>query len=158
MALITLTGGALWQWDTSRSVAVAGDAAVEVHFALEGAGEAYCTEVSDGLAEIPNVLLVAGRDIVAWASDGENTLGMVRLAVHRRAKPPTYAYSATEIKSVESIAGDVVATALASLSYNDLNDLPTIEEVQVVGDLLLTDFGLERIEDEEITEAFEAAI
>ena len=80
--------------------------------------------------------------------------------------------SGTAYKTIEaseeivSEYADVIMQILLKLStvesgatsYNDLNDLPTIEGVTVAGDLLLTDFGLDVLTDDEITEAFEAAI
>lgn len=153
--IVTLDGGALWQWDIGRTVTL--HAGTEAHFALEGAEESYTTlPDDDGHAEVPNVLTQAGRDIAVWASDGEQTVGAARIVVRRRAKPSGYAYTATDVESVESIATDIVQAALAELQYADLNGLPTIEGTAVVGDLTWEDFGLLGITTEEITAIFES--
>lgn len=155
---IVLLGGDLWQWDSGRQVAVP-SGATALHTALVGDETAYSTVPDDGVADIPNVLLQSGQPISAWASDGERTIAAAKLPVRQRAKPPEYIYTATDVEAVETIVEDAVAKAVADLEldYGSLTGLPTIEEVPVVGDLVMADFGSEPMGPAEISAAFDAA-
>ena len=126
---IVPTEGGLWQWDVGRQAKVP-DGATMLHCALTGSDEAYATEVADGVADVPNVLLQDGGDIDAWATDGSRTIGAGRLRVHRRAKPPEYVYTATEVESIETVVAEALEKALAALELTpeDIDLYPLTDE------------------------------
>ena len=134
---IVPTEGELWQWDIDRRARMP-DGATMLHCALSGSDEAYATEVADGSADIPNVLLQDGGDIDAWATDGSRTIGAGKLRVHKRARPPEYVYTATDVWSVEAVVSEAVGAAIAALTPGDI--------------------GLEPLTDEEVAAAYEEGI
>ena len=103
----------IYQWDVSRTVDV--DADCEVHFALQGEPQALVVASTLGKANIPNILLQDGRDIIAWEVQEDKTLETKRIAVMRRAKPADYVYTETETITFETLVAEVreaVAKAL----------------------------------------------
>ena len=103
----------IYQWDVSRTVDV--DTDCEVHFALQGEPQALVIASALGKAEIPNILLQDGRDIIAWKVQEDKTVETKRIAVMRRAKPADYVYTETEIITFETLVAEVreaVAKAL----------------------------------------------
>ena len=124
---IVPTEGELWQWDTDRQARVP-DGATMLHCALSGSDEAYATEVADGVADIPNMLLQDGGDIDAWATDGSRTIGAGKLRVHKRTRPPEYVYTATEVESIETVVAEALEAALADLTPEDIDLHPLTDE------------------------------
>lgn len=144
---ISVVDGPLWQWDLNRTVVVPPDAEI-VHFCITGAQSVYGVEPEDGIADIPNLLLQQGKSIECWASDSERTLAHARLSVKVRAKPSDYLYTSTEIATVQSL----IDAALEDLSYEDLNDLPILEGVTIIGSQTVEDFGIIQLTEDEIAE------
>lgn len=153
MATMVINGvipvdGALWQWDKGRKVEVP-KGTVEVHSALEGGDVGWVTLPDEDLqADIPNLLLQSGKALEIYTTDGDQTRTFTRLHVNKRPKPENYEYEVTDTESLS----DMIDERLSLLEYADLNNLPTIEGVTVVGDLMLSDFGVESLTDEEIQE------
>lgn len=140
--------GALWQWDVDRKVEVP-KGTVEVHSALEGGDTGWVTLPDEDLqADIPNLLLQSGKALEIYTTDGKQTRTFTRLHVNRRPKPEDYEYKVTDTASLT----DLIDERLALIEYADLNGLPTIEGVTVVGDLMLSDLGVEALGDEDIQE------
>lgn len=96
---ITCYGKPLFQWDTGRSVAVTTAGATEAHFATMRSERAMVVELRDGKADIPSSLLMLGRAIAVWASDGEKTLESAVFKVCPRPKPDDYMHTEDEIKT-----------------------------------------------------------
>lgn len=93
--------GPLYQWDVGRRVFIDGlDPGSEVHFSLKGADRAYVVEPDGEHAPIPNQLLSDGRDVIAYAVCGGQTVASATLMVRRRARPDDYAYEQTEVAVV----------------------------------------------------------
>lgn len=99
MKQIELIGPPLYQWDTGRRVRVSVRGATEAHFAIAGSARALVTPVVGGEAPVPSLLLTAGADIAAWASDGRDTQARAVLRVRPRAKPDGYIYTDDEVKT-----------------------------------------------------------
>ncbi|MDB1835169.1 hypothetical protein PMW71_04950 [Collinsella aerofaciens] len=99
MKQIELIGPPLYQWDTGRCVRVSVRGATEAHFAIAGSARALVTPVVGGEAPVPSLLLTAGADIAAWASDGRDTQARAVLRVRPRAKPDGYIYTDDEVKT-----------------------------------------------------------
>lgn len=128
--MIEPVGGALWQWDTGRSVALP-DGAAEAHYARAGDEEAVCVEADDdGTARVPDSLLQSDAAIVCWAWDGAETVDCARLVPLSRAKPALYAAGDDCATTVESIAADVVAAALAEAGYVTADELADADYVR----------------------------
>lgn len=153
---ISKVGGPYWQWETGRVVSPP-TGIDEVHFAAERSPTDYLVAADDdGNCEVPNVLMQHAGAVRMWACDGTQVVSAATLKVRSRAKPTDYVYTPTEVASVESVATDAVAAALAEgIAYANLQGLPTIEGVTVVGDLTFEDFELTGIGDEEIESLFE---
>ena len=99
----------LWQWDLNRFVTV--DERCEVHFALIGSSEALVVDSTDGKAEIPNILLQDGRDILAWTVVNDRTEEQKYLSVAERARPSDYVYEETDVKRAEQLLQEVTELA-----------------------------------------------
>lgn len=92
----------LWQWDTGRRLKIIGipitEDIVEVHFAIDGSKEADRSlgKAEDGaiIADIPNVLLQAGKNLIAYIYITTETEGFTvckaYIYVKPRAKPNDY--------------------------------------------------------------------
>lgn len=107
----------IYQWDVSRTVDV--DTDCEVHFALQGEPQALVVASALGKAEIPNVLLQDGRDIIAWQVQEDKTVETKRIAVMRRAKPADYVYTETEIITFETLVAEVREAVAKSLEQTE---------------------------------------
>lgn len=92
----------LWQWDTGRRLKIIGipitEDIVEVHFAIDGSKEADRSlgkaEGGAIIADIPNVLLQAGKNLIAYIYITTETEGFTvckaYIYVKPRAKPKDY--------------------------------------------------------------------
>ena len=107
----------IYQWDVSRTVDV--DVDCEVHFALQGELQALVVASALGKAEIPNILLQDGRDIIAWQVQEDKTLETKRIAVMRRAKPADYVYTETETITFETLVAEVREAVAKSLEQTE---------------------------------------
>lgn len=116
MLKIQGTRNYLYQWDLNQKVIVVdNDSVNEVHFVNEGQNDnALIVEVKEDskarYAEIPNILLQSGDNILAYEhceDNGEYTFRKYLLEVIRRPKPADYIYTETEIKSYEVLQADL---------------------------------------------------
>ena len=107
----------IYQWDVSRTVDV--DTDCEVHFALQGEPQALVVASALGKANIPNILLQDGRDIIAWKVQEDKTVETKRIAVMRRAKPADYVYTETETITFETLIAEVREAVAKSLEQTE---------------------------------------
>ena len=96
-----------YQWDLDRQVVVDDPSIVEVHFCNRTNDYALVTEVVNGVANVPNILLQSGFDIRVFAYDGEATLYEKTFKVIPRTRPSDYTYTETEIKSYEYLENKI---------------------------------------------------
>jgi hypothetical protein len=89
----------LYQWDIDRQVIIDDPSIVEVHFCNRTDDCSLVTEVVDGRANVPNILLQSSFDIRVFAYDGKATMHDKKFNVIARTKPADYTYTETEIKS-----------------------------------------------------------
>ena len=141
MLKIQGTRNYLYQWDLNQKVIVVdNDSVNEVHFANEGQNDnALTVEVKEDskarYAEIPNILLQSGDNIVAYEhceDNGEYTFRKYPLEVIRRPKPADYVYTETEIKSYEALQADLDKKIDAPQTAQ-VGEVLTVEEVDEDG-------------------------
>lgn len=169
--MISTLGGEVWQWDLGRRVEVTEAADSQVHFARKGSTtDAVAVEAKalcDGriVADIPNFLLQDGSDLEAWVWRSNRTQEYLPIKVKKRNRPPNYIYEPTKIVTFEELTKEVrdrldaFGEELEHIDYNQLENLPTIEGVEVKGDLLMKDFGADTVvspmSDDDIDEMFD---
>lgn len=141
MLKIQGTRNYLYQWDLNQKVIVVdNDSVNEVHFANEGQNDnALTVEVKEDskarYAEIPNILLQSGDNIVAYEhceDNGEYTFRKYLLEVIRRPKPADYVYTETEIKSYEALQADL-DKKIDAPQVAKVGEVLTVEEVDEEG-------------------------
>lgn len=93
----------MYQWDLDRQVIVEDNSIVEVHFCNRTGDCSLVTEVVDGLANIPNILLQSSFDIRVFGYDGKATRYDEVFKVKPRSQPADYMYTETVVKSIEEI-------------------------------------------------------
>lgn len=106
--MLTLNDGRseLWQWDTSRKLAVDADCS-QVHFSNKVFGRSIDVDVVDGVAVIPDILLQTDKDLNVWAFVGTAENGYTKISktfkVNWRNKPADYVFTPPEQTSLEEI-------------------------------------------------------
>ena len=93
----------LYQWDLDRQVIVDDKSIVEVHFCNRTDECSLVTEVIDGKANIPNILLQNSFDIRVFGYDGKATLHDKTFKVKPRTRPSEYVYTETEVRSYDEL-------------------------------------------------------
>lgn len=141
MLKIQGTRNYLYQWDLNQKVIVVdNDSVNEVHFVNEGQNDnALIVEVKEDskarYAEIPNILLQSGDNIIAYEhceDNGEYTFRKYLLEVIRRPKPADYVYTETEIKSYEALQADL-DKKIDAPQVAQVGEVLTVEEVDAEG-------------------------
>lgn len=162
---IELIGSTLYQWDFNRHVLLHEDVPF-VSFAtksviqpgVDGMALTVPTTNNNGIitAPIPNQLLVYGKDLICYITDGEKTTGQLVLVVKQRPRPSNYVFTQTEVETVESLKRWVKDTldSFVIESYENLSDLPSIQGTTLIGELGLEDIGVEFPSVEEIESLF----
>lgn len=97
----------LYQWDLNQEVVVEDSAVKYVHFSDATTGNALVTEVVDGKANVPNILLQNAFDIKAYGFCGECVREEIVINVKSRVKPDDYIYTETEIKRYDDFEKDI---------------------------------------------------
>ena len=126
MSNFKVIGTPLYQWETGRKMQVVPltDMRVDaVHFSNLGDTEALVVKPreEDGMivADIPNVLLQSGRNIVVLSvniSDASvETLKDSIFSVRNRPKPADYIYTETEVWTAEKAVADALAEQLPTM-------------------------------------------
>lgn len=106
--MLTLNDGRseLWQWDTGRKLTVDADC-TQVHFSNKFFGRSVDVDVVDGVAEIPDVLLQADKELLVWAFVGTAENGYTKISkvfkVNKRNKPADYVFTPTEQTTLDEI-------------------------------------------------------
>lgn len=107
----------LYQWDTGRAATVSVDCDV-VHFSNLNFGGSVSIEVAEGQVKIPNQLLTSGADVYCWAvvedENGYFTKKEQIIEVVKRPKPSDYAYTETEVISIENAVKNALQKAKES--------------------------------------------
>lgn len=101
----------LFQWDLNKKIPCSFP---EAHFACIGSKDALIVKTNGGNAQIPNVLLQEGKDIMFWFMEGGAVADSGRIRIITRAKPADYVYTETEVITFESLVAkveDVIAKA-----------------------------------------------
>lgn len=125
---ITPDAAQWWQWDTGRTVTVAGGTMTECHFANRKQGSAYVQAVINGVARVPDELLQVAAPITAYGyvedEAGAQTRVEVAFDVKARNIPSGYTYTKTAQKTIRDAevardeavqaAKDAKASALAA--------------------------------------------
>lgn len=141
MLKIQGTRNYLYQWDLNQKVIVIdNDSVNEVHFVNDGQNDnALIVEVKEDpkvrYAEIPNILLQSGDNIIAYEhceDNGEYTFRKYLLEVIRRPKPADYVYTETEIKSYEALQADL-DKKIDAPQVAQVGEVLTVEEVDEDG-------------------------
>ena len=104
----------LFQWDLNKKVPCSFP---EAHFACIGSEDALIVKANGGNAQIPNVLLQEGKDIMCWFMEGGAVADSGRIRIVTRAKPADYIYTETEVITFESLVAkveDVIAKGNAA--------------------------------------------
>ena len=104
----------LYQWDLNQKVITDDRTVDEVHFANDGHTENALIVQLKGeqtrYADIPNILLQSGENIIAYEhcnNNGEYTLRKYTLEVVKRQKPDDYVYTETETKTYDSLKSEL---------------------------------------------------
>ena len=96
-----------YQWDLNRRILVEDDAITQVHFANAATTTAYVVSVSNGMANVPNIILQQNFDIKVYGYDKEFTKFEKTFEVEKRSKPQDYVYTETEILNYETLANEI---------------------------------------------------
>lgn len=138
--MLTLNDGRseLWQWDTGRSLSVP-DGVTQVHFERNSYSRSLDVDVVDGIADIPDILLQADKDLTAWAFVGTPENGYTKISkifkVNKRNKPADYVFTPPEqttlaeimerLDDLESIQDpDAIKNAVDEYLQNNPVDFP----------------------------------
>ena len=98
-----------YQWDLNRRILVEDDSITQVHFANAATPTAYVVSVSNGMANVPNIILQQNFDIKVYGYDKEFTKFEKTFEVEKRSKPQDYVYTETEILNYETLANEIKA-------------------------------------------------
>ena len=104
----------LFQWDLNKQIPCSFP---EAHFACVGSEDALIVKANGGNAQIPNVLLQEGKDIMVWMMEDGAVADSGRIRIVTRAKPADYIYTETEVITFESLVAkveDVIAKGNAA--------------------------------------------
>lgn len=161
--MIQLLGTHLYQWDIDRKVIV-DDSITYVHFTNRYNKEnALVVEPyeEDGMyvADIPNALLTTGEDILVWNWRGGRTIGAMALPVYKRNRPDDYIYKPTDVLTAEKLKKWVVDQLEQfkqsfKPDYTLLENKPKIEGVELVGNRVISEFGIASTQNEDIDQMF----
>ena len=108
---ISLVGDPLWQWDTGRSVLVAGSAPGDLlDVAASDARMALSVEVAaDGTAPVPDQLLARPTDrLLCFLRRGNATVAARSLPVRGRPRPADYAQSVTPTVGYQALRAEML--------------------------------------------------
>lgn len=104
----------LFQWDLNKQIPCSFP---EAHFACVGSEDALIVKSNGGNAQIPNVLLQEGKDIMVWMMEDGAVADSGRIRIVTRAKPADYIYTESEVITFESLVAkveDVIAKGNAA--------------------------------------------
>ena len=93
-----------YQWDLDRQIIVDDSSIVEVHFCNRTDECSLVTEVIDGVANVPNILLQSSFELRVFGYDGKATLHEKKFKVIPRTRPSDYVYTETEVKNYDELS------------------------------------------------------
>lgn len=131
-----------YQWDLDRQVIVDDPSIVEVHFCNRTDECSLVTEVIDGRANVPNILLQSSFDIRVFGYDGKATLHDKKFKVNARTRPADYVYTETDVLSVQQLEEELrndIDERLENIVDEVINNLPIYELVLPEEGKLITD-------------------
>lgn len=108
-----------YQWDLDRQVIVEDSSVVEVHFCNRTDACSLVTEVVNGVADVPNILLQNSFDIRVFGYDGKATRFDKVFKVNPRTRPADYVYTETEVltwRELENRINETVAQAESTVN------------------------------------------
>lgn len=94
----------LFQWDLNKQIPCSFP---EAHFACVGSEDALIVKANGGNAQIPNILLQEGKDIMVWMMEDGAVADSGRIRIVTRAKPADYVYTESEVITFESLVAKV---------------------------------------------------
>ena len=114
MSIIKIIGTRLYQWEIGRQlhiIPLPNHTVSCIHFSNPGDSEALVVKPNEAngmiVADIPNILLQNGKNIIVHTVDVSETyaetLTDCELNVRRRAKPSNYVYTEVEILNYETL-------------------------------------------------------
>lgn len=113
--MINVVGPGLSQWDTGRTVIVTDSGANEVHFANPGDTLAPIRDLVDGMAKIPDYLLMTGKPLCAYVVLDGVTQECRTFPVQKRERPANYVYEEDQRNYIYELIAEVEeATRLAN--------------------------------------------
>ena len=119
--MIKVVGSGLCQWDTGRTVTVTDSGANKVHFANPGDSHAPILDLADGVAKIPDYLLMTGKPLCVYAVQDGVTLESRAFPVKKRERPENYVYEDDQRNYIyELISYAQAATKAANKVAQDL--------------------------------------
>lgn len=129
--ILKVIGGALYQWDTGRSIEISpreNHKVDEVHFKNPHGDTAYVVKPkeADGkiTAPIPNILLqettMLHVYVTMYTSDGEQTIFDNKFSIIQRQRPDDYLYEETQIFTVKEAIKSVLREAKESGELADM--------------------------------------
>lgn len=147
---ITLLGDTpLYQWDVGREVAIEGfEDGDRLGIALSDASEAVAVAIdADGTAPIPDDMLQSGASLVLYLERGDRTVGHTAMRPIRRKQPAGYVATPSQAITYETYKAWVIeqikaAGELGYITYNDLQEKPSIEGHVLVDDSTLQEIGV----------------
>ena len=98
---------AFYQWDLDRKIAVTNKAITELHFYNGTTEKALVCEVTDGKADVPNILLQTAGDLFVYGFAEDHTKISKVYKIYSRLQPENYIYSETEILRYETLAKEI---------------------------------------------------
>ena len=100
-----------YQWDLNRRLIVRDNSITEVHFCNRTDDCSLVVEVYEEngshYADVPNILLQTDWRINVYAFDSEYTKHSMLFHVNARTKPADYVYTETEVKTWDTLAGQI---------------------------------------------------
>ena len=133
---------AFYQWDLDRQVIVDDPSIVEVHFCNRTDECSLVTEVIDGSAMVPNILLQSNFELRVFGYDGKATLHEKKFKVIARTRPADYVYTETDVLSVRQLEEELrndIDERLENIENEIINNLPIYEIVVPAEGELITD-------------------
>lgn len=102
----------LYQWDSNVFVEVEDPRINQVQFSTKFSSSAYCVDVADGEAPIPNEMLQSYYDICAYAcivdDAGQSVEFSETFSVYARPKPDNYIYTPTEVITITKVEDELL--------------------------------------------------
>lgn len=120
-----------YQWDLDRQITVEDSSITEVHFCNRTDDCSLVVDVTDGIANVPNIILTNSFDVRVFGYDGKATLHEKTFKVKPRTKPADYVYVETEARKFDELmakAEEAVTYANEICEYVENNKLDFVDD------------------------------